>query len=184
MAAVYAFVVGAFVYRGIRWSRLPALLAEVARGTAVVMLVIGASELFSFILAAEQVPTRMAAALLAVTESPWLILLLVNVLLFVLGIWLEPAPALAILVPVLAPLAQQYGIDPVHFGTVVVLNLVLGLITPPVGASLFVVCSVGGVSLERVSRAIWPFVGVAVGVLLLITYVPALTTWLPRLLMQ
>jgi C4-dicarboxylate transporter, DctM subunit len=183
VAAVYAFVLGVFVYREIRWSRLPAILAEAGLGTAVVMLVIGASELFAWILAAEQVPQALAAGVLAVSASPWVVLLLVNVVLFVLGIWLEPAPLLIILVPVLAPLAAKVGIDPVHFGTVFVINAVIGLITPPVGASLFVVCSVGQLSLEKISRAIWPFVGMAVLVLLLVTYIPALSTWLPRVLM-
>lgn len=183
VAAVYAFVLGVFVYREIRWSRLPAILAEAGLGTAIVMLVIGASELFAWILAAEQVPQRLAEGVLAVSANPWIVLLLVNVVLFVLGIWLEPAPLLIILVPVLAPLAAKVGIDPVHFGTVFVINAVIGLITPPVGASLFVVCSVGKVSMEKISRAIWPFVGMAVVVLLLVTYIPALSTWLPRVLM-
>lgn len=184
VAAVYAFVIGFFVYREIKLARLPAIIADAALGTAIVMLVIGASELFSWILAAEQVPVKMAEAMLSVSSSPWVVLLLVNVLLFVVGIWLEPAPALIILVPVLAPLAQKVGIDPVHFGAVVVINLVIGLITPPVGASLFVVCSVAKLSLERVSRAIWPFIGVAILVLLLVTYIPPLTTWLPRMLIK
>jgi len=147
------------------------------------MLVIGASELFAWILASEQVPQKLAEGVLAISHSPWTVLLLVNVMLFVLGIWLEPAPLLIILVPVLAPLAARVGIDPIHFGTIFVMNAVIGLITPPVGASLFVVCSVGRISLERISRAIWPFVGVAVVILLLVTYVPALATWLPRMLM-
>lgn len=183
VAAVYAFVLGVFVYREIRWSRIPSLLADAGLGTAIVMLVIGASELFGWVLAREQVPTRLAEGVLGVSHSPWMVLLLVNVLLFVLGIWLEPAPLLIILVPVLAPLAAKVGIDPIHFGTVVVINAVIGLITPPVGASLFVVCSVGRLSLDRVSRAIWPFVVVAVVILLLVTYVPPLSTWLPALIM-
>ncbi len=183
VAAVYAFVLGVFVYREIAWSRLPALLAEAGLGTAVVMLVLGASELFGWILAAERVPVRLAEGVLAASQSPWMVLLLVNVLLFVLGIWLEPAPLLVILVPVLAPLAARVGIDPVHFGTVVVINAVIGLITPPVGASLFVVSSIGRIGVDRMSRAVWPFVAVATLVLLLVTYVPALSTWLPRLLL-
>lgn len=183
VAAVYAFVLGVFVYREIRWSRIPALLADAGLGTAIVMLVIGASELFGWVLAREQVPARLAEVVLSVSESPWAVLLLVNLLLFVLGIWLEPAPLLIILVPVLAPLAAKVGVDPIHFGVVVVINAVIGLITPPVGASLFVVCSVGRLSLDRVSRAVWPFVAMAFVILLLVTYVPALSTWLPALLM-
>jgi C4-dicarboxylate transporter DctM subunit len=184
VAAVYAFVLGVFVYREIRWSRLPALLAEAGLGTAIVMIVIGASELFAWVLAAERVPLWLAESIGAVSTSPWVVLLLVNVLVFVLGIWLEPAPLLIVLVPVLGPIAAKAGIDPVHFGTVIVINAVIGLITPPVGASLFVVCSVAKLSLERVSRAIWPFVAVAAIVLLLVTYIPALSTWLPRLLLR
>jgi C4-dicarboxylate transporter DctM subunit len=148
------------------------------------MIVIGASELFAWVLAAERVPLWLAESIGAVSSSPWVVLLLVNVLVFVLGIWLEPAPLLIVLVPVLGPIAAKAGIDPVHFGTVIVINAVIGLITPPVGASLFVVCSVAKLSLERVSRAIWPFVAVAAIVLLLVTYIPALSTWLPRLLLK
>lgn len=184
VAAVYAFVIGAFVYREIQWRRIPALLTEAGLGTAIVMLVIGASELFGWILAAEQIPLKAANAMLALSHSPWVLLLLVNLLLFVLGIWLEPAPLLIILVPVLAPLAMKVGIDPLHFGVVVVVNAVIGMITPPVGASLFVVCSVGKIRLDKLSGAMWPFVAMAVAVLLLITYVPALSTWLPGLFAQ
>jgi C4-dicarboxylate transporter DctM subunit len=183
VAVFYAFVLGVFVYKEIRWARIPALLADAGLGTAIVMLVIGASELFGWVLAAEQVPARLAEGILSISSHPWVVLLLVNALLFVLGIWLEPAPLLIVLVPVLAPLAAKVGIDPVQFGTIVVINAVIGLVTPPVGASLFVVCSVGRLSLEKVSRAVWPFVAVAVAVLLLVTYVPAVSTWLPSVFM-
>ena len=183
IAVVYAFLVGGLIYRGLKLSRLPAVLLVAGLETAMVMLLLGLSEPFAWVVAVEQVPLKMLSALTSVGQDPLMVLLLVNIALILIGIPLETAPALTIVTPVLAPLAIQLGIDPIQLGVVVVFNLVLGLITPPVGAVLFSVCGISGVSLEKLSRAVWaPFL-IGLLVLILITVVPSLTTLLPKMLM-
>ncbi|HEY3368178.1 MAG TPA: TRAP transporter large permease [Symbiobacteriaceae bacterium] len=181
VAVIYAIVVGGFIYRELKWKRIPGILLEAGISTAAVMLIIGMASSFGWVVAAEQIPQKVATAIFTFTQTPWVVLLLINMFLLFVGTWLETAAALTILVPVLAPIGARIGLDPVHFGTIVVLNLVIGLMTPPVGSSLFVVCSVAKMSLERLSKAIWPFIIVAVVVLALVTYVPAITLWLPRM---
>jgi tripartite ATP-independent transporter DctM subunit len=179
VAVAYAFLVGLFFYRKIRLRRIPALLLAAGLETAVVMLLLGLSEPFAWVVAVEQLPLKAVGLLAEWSTSPVVFLLLVNLFLLLVGIPMETAPALTIVTPVLAPMAETMGIDPVHFGVIVCFNLVLGLITPPVGGVLFSICSISGLSLERLSRAIWiPFL-IAVAVLLLVTFVPALSTFIP-----
>jgi len=181
IAVAYAVVAGFFFYGRLRLFKLPGIFLTAGIESAAVMLLIGLSEPFAWIVAAEQLPTRIMEVIVNVSSSPWVFLILVNILLLLIGIPLETAPALTILTPVIAPVAAKMGIDPVHFGVVVCFNLVLGLITPPVGAVLFSICSISGLSLERLSRGIWvPFL-IAVGVLMLVTFIPALSTFLPQL---
>ncbi|MCX5833489.1 MAG: TRAP transporter large permease [Deltaproteobacteria bacterium] len=183
IAVVYAFMAGFFIYRRLKLSRLYHLLLISGVEAAVVMLLLGLSEPFAWVVAVEQVPLKVMDALAYLTSSPYVFLILVNILLLIIGIPLETAPALTIVTPVLVPLADKMGIDPVHFGVIVCFNLVLGLITPPVGGVLFSICGITGLSLERLSRGIWiPFL-IAVGVLIIVTFVPALSTFLPRLFM-
>ncbi|MGQ9825763.1 MAG: TRAP transporter large permease, partial [Desulfotomaculales bacterium] len=184
VAVAYAFFVGGIIYRGLKLSRLPAVLLTAGLETAMVMLLLGLSEPFAWVVAVEQLPQKMLAALTALGDNPLLVLFLVNIALLLIGVPLETAPALTIVTPVLAPLAEQLGIDPVHLGAVVVFNLVLGLITPPVGAVLFSVSGISGLSLERLSRAVWlPFL-IGLAVLFLITFVPSLTTFVPGLFIR
>lgn len=183
VAVVYAALVGFFFYRRLQLRRLPNILLASGIETAVVMLLLGLSEPFAWVVAVEQIPLRMLESLTQWSASPLLFLLWVNLALLLIGIPLETAPALTIVTPVLAPMALKMGIDPIHLGVVVCFNLVLGLITPPVGAVLFSICGISGLPLERLSRGIWwPFL-LAVAVLLVVTYIPALSTWLPRLLL-
>jgi C4-dicarboxylate transporter DctM subunit len=183
IAVFYAFLVGSLLYRGIRLARLPAVLLRAGLETAMVMLLLGLSEPFAWVVAVEQLPQKLLETLTTVGQSPLVVLLLVNIALILIGIPLETAPALTIVTPVLAPLAAQLGVDPVQMGAIVVFNLVLGLVTPPVGAVLFSVCGISGIPLENLSRAIWiPFI-IGLAVLLLITLFPPLTTLLPRLFM-
>ena len=145
-----------------------------------VMMLIALSEPFAWIVAVDQIPQLVIEWLSNLTTSPFLILLLINLFLLILGIPLETAPALVIVTPVLAPIAASLGIDPVHIGVVICLNLVLGLITPPVGAVLFAVCGITNLSIDRLAKAIWkPFI-VALVVLALVTYLPWLSTFLPK----
>jgi tripartite ATP-independent transporter DctM subunit len=171
VACVYSAFVGVAVF----------LKAGLESG--MVMLLIAMSEPFAWIVAVDQIPQMLIEWLTALTTSPWIILLLINIFLLLLGIPMETAPALVIVTPVLAPIAAHLGIDPVHFGIVICLNLVLGLITPPVGGVLFSVCGITGMSLDRLSRAIWPPFLVSLAVLAIVTYVPWLSTYLPRLFM-
>jgi len=183
ITVVYAAGVGAFVYRKLTLRNLPDVLLRAGLESGMVMMLIAMSEPFAWIVAVDQIPQVMIEWISSLTTSPYMILLLINVFLLVLGIPLETAPALVIVTPVLAPIAVTLGIDPVHIGIVICLNLVLGLITPPVGAVLFAVCGVANISIDRLGRAIWkPFL-VALIVLAIVTYVPWLSTFLPRLFM-
>ncbi len=180
VAVVYALLIGLFYHRRLKLSRLSPLLVKSGLESSVVMLLLGLSEPFAWVVAVEQVPLKVMEVLARLSTSPYVFLILVNLFLLVIGIPLETAPALTIVTPVLVPVAAIVGIDPVHFGVIVCFNLVLGLITPPVGGVLFSICGITGISLERLSRGIWiPFL-IAVGVLLIVTFVPALSTFLPR----
>ncbi len=183
VVVVYALIVGGVFYRKIKWNRIPDILLNSGIESAMVMLLIGLSEPFSWIIASEQIPQLIVEAIGKISSSPYVVLLLVNMLLILIGIPLETAPAITIVTPVLAPMAAQLGIDPVHMGIVVCFNLVLGLITPPVGAVLFAICSISGLSVEKLSKGIWVPFSIALGVLALISYIPALTTFLPKALM-
>ncbi|MCX7635431.1 MAG: TRAP transporter large permease subunit [Syntrophales bacterium] len=181
MAVLYAFLADRLFYRRLQWRRLPAVFLQAGLEAAVVMLLIGLCEAFTWVVAVEQLPARVLETLTHVSSSPYVFLILVNLFLLVVGVPLETAPALIIMAPILAPMAAKMGIDAVHFGVVVCFNLVLGLITPPVGAVLFTICGISGLTLEGLSRAVWrPFL-IAVAVLAVVTFLPALSTALPRL---
>lgn len=181
-AVAYALLVGTVVHRELNLTRVGRALAEAALTSGVVMLMIGATESLAWILARERIPQALAAWVAGLSISPALVLLLLNAMLLLIGIPLEPAPALVILVPVLMPMVHSLGIDPVHFGVIMVLNLVIGLVTPPVGASIFVVSAISRVPLGPLTRAMWPFLLASIAVLLLVTYVPALSLWLPSMM--
>jgi len=183
VAVVYSTLVGILVYRKLNFKNLPDVLLKAGLESGMVMLLIAMSEPFAWIVAADQIPQLLIDWISTLTTSPWLILLFVNILLLLIGIPIETAPALVIVTPVLAPIAVSLGIDPVHMGVVICLNLVLGLITPPVGAVLFAICGVTGISLDRLGRAIWPPFFVSLVVLAIVTYVPWLSTFLPKFFM-
>jgi len=183
VVTVYALLVGGVFYRKIKWRRIPDILLRSGVESAMVMLLLGLSEPFAWIIAAEQIPQLIIQAIGQISSSPYVVLFLINILLILVGIPLETAPAITIVTPVIAPMAAQLGIDPVHLGIVVCFNLVLGLVTPPVGAVLFAICSIANMSLEKLTKGIWIPFFIALGVLALITYIPALTTFLPRALM-
>lgn len=183
VVTVYALLVGGVFYRKIKWRRIPDILLRSGVESAMVMLLLGLSEPFAWIIAAEQIPQLIIQTIGQISSSPYVVLFLINILLILVGIPLETAPAITIVTPVIAPMAAQLGIDPVHLGIVVCFNLVLGLVTPPVGAVLFAICSIANMSLEKLTKGIWIPFFIALGVLALITYIPALTTFLPRALM-
>ena len=183
VSVIYSLIVGAFLYRRLNFRNLPGVFLKAGLESGMTMMLIAMSEPFAWIVAVDQIPQLLIDWISSLTTSPYLILLFVNILLLLIGIPMETAPALVIVTPVLAPLAAHLGIDPVHMGIVICLNLVLGLITPPVGAILFAVCGVTGMSLDRLGRAVWAPFCVSLVVLLIVTYVPWLSTFLPGMFM-
>jgi C4-dicarboxylate transporter, DctM subunit len=182
IAALYSAVVGIFVYRSLPLSKIPTILLVTARETAVILMIVGAAGPFSWILGIEQAPQAVVGAVRAIATEPWAVLLVLNVALLVAGMFMETIAIMIILVPILIPLLVSLQIDLVHFGIVLLVNLVIGQLTPPVGVLLFVTMTIANVRMGEILREIWPFfLGLAVA-LALITYVPALSLWLPRLI--
>jgi len=182
IAALYAALVGMFVYRTLSWKQVPAILKNTARETGVILIIAGAAAPFSWILGIEQAPQAIVAAVQSVTTEPWMVLLILNFALLVVGMFMETIAVMVILVPILIPLLAAMNVDLVHFGVVLLVNLVIGQLTPPVGVLLFVSMTIAKVSLNSLLKEIWPFLIGLAGALGLITYVPALSLWLPRLL--
>ncbi len=183
LAVLYSLIVGIFIHRELRWRDLPRILRQSAVGTGVVMIIVAASGIMGWEVANLRVSAQVVGGILAVTREPWAILLLVNALFLVLGCLLDPIAAMIIFVPVLLPLVKQVGIDLVHFGLVVVLNLMIGLLTPPVGYLLFVSSALADVPVEAVVREARPFIVALVVVLLLCTYWAPMVLWVPNLLL-
>jgi tripartite ATP-independent transporter DctM subunit len=181
IAVCYALFIGAVIYRALDLRRLPAMLIEAAVATAVIMLIICAAQAFGFFLSWEQLPARLSDAMLTLSENPFLILLLINILLILVGTILEGGAALIILTPLFVPVITPLGIDPVHFGVMMVLNLTIAGVTPPVGTLMYTTCSITGVSVGAFTRKALPLFGVMLLALVLVTYVPAITLWLPDL---
>ena len=181
VACIYAFLVTFLVYRDYKWSELPRLVHRVVKTVAMVMMLIGFSVGFGYMMAIMQIPAKVTYFFLAISQNKYVFLLLVNILLLLLGTFMDLAPMLLICTPIFMPVIKQLGIDPVHFGMIMILNLGIGLITPPVGPTLFVGCAIGKVTMEQVSKELWPFYGAMCFALLLVTYIPAISLWLPHL---
>jgi len=175
--AVYAFFVGAFVYKEITLRNLPGICMEAATGTAIIGTIIAATSLFGWLLASEQIPQQITEMLLSITDNKYLLLLLINLLLLVTGMFIDSGPAIMLLAPILVPVAVNLNVDVVQFGLLMVINLTIGLLTPPVGTAMYVASNVSGVSMARLTRSLLPFWGVMLGVLMLVTYVPGFTVW-------
>jgi tripartite ATP-independent transporter DctM subunit len=182
VACIWAFFVTMFIYRDYRWRDLPELIHRTMRTVAMVMTLIAFASSVGYVMALMQVPARVTALLLTLSSDKNVILFLINILLLVLGCLLDMAPSILIVTPILLPVVMKFGVDPVHFGMIMLLNLGIGLCHPPVGAILFVGCAVGRVTIEQVVREIWPFYGVMFLVLMLVTYIPSVSLWLPRML--
>src|SRR5687767_14432503 len=183
VACVYAFLVTFFVYRDYKWRDLPHLVHRVVKTVAMVMMLIGFSVAFGYMMALMQIPAKITAFFLSISENKYVFLILVNILLLLLGTFMDLAPMLLICTPIFLPVIAKYGIDPVHFGIIMIFNLGIGLLTPPVGPTLAVGCAIGKVSMEAVSRSIMVFYIPMLIVLGLVTYIPALTLWLPNLVL-
>lgn len=181
VAVFYAIIVGFFVYGELKPAMLPKIFFDSAVTTASLMVLVGFANVFAWILTSEEIPLMITTAMLDLSRDPMVYIMLVNVLLIFVGMFMETIAALMILMPILLKPAIQLGIDPIQFSLMCVLNLVIGLTTPPVGVCLFVASSIAKVSIGRLTWALLPFIGVSLFVLLLVSYVPAVTLWLPNL---
>jgi len=181
IAVVYAIGVTIVVYRSLNWPDFVAATMGAVRTASMVLLVIGSAAAFAWLLAYMRVPATLVELISGISNNPLVILLLLNVLLLFLGTFMDMSPLIVITTPIFLPVATAFGVDPVHFGIILILNLGIGLCTPPVGSVLFVGCAVGKVPIATVVKTIWPFYGAALATLMLVTYVPALSLWLPNL---
>jgi tripartite ATP-independent transporter DctM subunit len=184
VAVVYAFLVTMFVYRDVKWSQLPSLVARVIRTVGMVMIMIGFSIAFGYMMALLQVPAIATKFFIDISSDKYTFLLWINILLLLLGTFMDLAPMLLICTPIFLPVIKTFGVDPVHFGIIMILNLGIGLLTPPVGPTMVVGCAIGKVSMEAVSRSILVFYIPMLIVLFLVTYIPALSLWLPHLVLD
>lgn len=182
IAVVYTIVIGVCVYRTLGWKKFVQSAAQSVRVTAMVLTIIGAATAFGHALAILEAPAQLASLITAVTDNPILVLMIINLALLLLGTFMDMAPLIIIMTPILLPVVQDVGVDPVHFGTIMMLNLGIGLVTPPVASVLFVAAAIGRLPVEKAVRTIWPFYGALVLALILVTYVPSLSLWLPQAL--
>ncbi|MBP1932720.1 TRAP transporter large permease [Ammoniphilus resinae] len=182
IAAVAAFIIGSVIYRELKWNMLPKMLLGAANQTAVVMIIIATSALVGWFLTSERIPQGLANSVMAVTNNPILVLAILNVFFLIVGMIMHSAAAIIMLVPILMPLVHELGIDPIHFGIIVTINLGIGQQTPPVASVLLTTCSVGNVPLVKTFKYLKVFIAVMLVILAIITYIPIISTWLPSIL--
>jgi tripartite ATP-independent transporter DctM subunit len=182
-AVLWALLITVLVYRSLSWTNFLKACAKACKTTGVVLLLIGISSAFGYFLALYEVPQLTGNLMSSMTQTPWVIFLMVNILLFLLGTFLDMAATILICTPIFLPICAQFGMDPAQFGVMMLINCALGLNTPPVGATQFAGCAIGGISISEVMRSIWPFYGALTVALMLVTYVPAFSLWLPAVLL-
>ncbi len=180
--AIYAVIVTALVYRELTWERFKTAVLASVRTTSLVMMLVATATAFAYLLTLYRVPDTLASSITSISDNPLMILLLINIVLLLLGMIMDMAALILICTPIFLPLARDLGMDPIQFGIIIMMNLGLGLCTPPVGACLFVGCVVGGVRMDHVVRTIWPFYLAIIASLLLVTYVPWISMFLPNLM--
>ncbi|MGG4605047.1 TRAP transporter large permease [Paenalcaligenes sp. Me131] len=181
VGALYSLVIGLYVYKDLQWKALPGILMGSLRTTTVIMFIIVVAYGFAWVIASEQIPSQISDVLLSLTSNPFVLLLLINLMLLVLGAIMDTVSAMVILSGVLISVGLQIGLDPIQLGAMVVINFAVGMVTPPLGYSLFVASSISGLKVEQVARHLWPFLVVLLAVVALVAYVPAVTLWLPGL---
>jgi len=182
VAVVYACIVGFFIYKEINWTTFKKAVNETLVTSGMIMFIIANASIFSWVLTREQVPQKMAALFASFSADPFVFLLLCNIFLFFVGMFFDASPAIIVLAPILTPIALTFGVDPVHFGLIMTVNMAMGMITPPVGVNLFVACKIANISMESMMKDLIPFWLVIVANLLIITYFPQLSLWLPNIL--
>ena len=179
LAVVWAMLVSTFGYRSLPWRGYAPLFVKAAKTSGMVLILIGAAAAFGEVMTYLHVPSLLTEWLLSLSASPGLLMLLINLMLLAVGTFMDMAPLIVITTPILLPVVGGLGVDPVHFGIILLLNLAIGLCTPPVGSTLFVGCAIGGISIEEATRGLWPFYLAMLAILLLVTFVPELSLWLP-----
>ncbi|MFN3362574.1 MAG: TRAP transporter large permease [Allorhizobium sp.] len=179
IAVIYAFLVAVLVYRELNWTGFVEAILGAVKTTSLVLLVIGMAAAFAWLMSFLQVQVTLIQLVKSISDNPMVVLLLITVVLLLLGTFMDMAPLIIITTPVFLPIVQAFGIDPVHFGVIMILNAGIGLITPPVGTVLFVGCAVGKITIREAMQTIWPFFGACVMVLLLVTFIPEISLWLP-----
>jgi len=182
VSAVYAAVVALFIYRDLRFTDVPRVLVDASKVTVMLLFIIANAFLFAHVLTTEQIPQSIARGITEAGLQPWQFLLVVNIILLVAGNFMEPSAIILILAPILFPIAVGLGIDPVHFGIIMVVNMEIGMVTPPVGLNLFVTSGITGMPVMSVVRAAWPWLMILIAFLIIITYIPAVSLWLPNTL--
>ena len=182
VAAIYAFAIAVFVYRDIGMRHVPKVLVDAARVTVMLMFIIANALLFAHVLTTERIPQAITEQIVSMGMTQWQFLLVVNLLLLIAGNFMEPTGIILILAPILVPIATQLGVDPVHLGVIMTVNMEIGMVTPPVGLNLFVTSGITGMSVVQVVRAALPWLSVLFVFLIIVTYVPQITMWLPNLL--
>jgi len=182
IAAVAAFIIGSVVYRELKWSMLPKMLLGAANQTAVVMIIIATSALVGWFLTSERIPQGLASSVMALTNNPIAVLAILNVFFLIVGMIMHSAAAIIMLVPILMPLVHELGIDPIHFGIIVTINLGIGQQTPPVASVLLTTCAVGNVPLVKTFKYLKVFIAVMLVILAIVTYIPVISTWLPSII--
>ncbi|RDU38740.1 C4-dicarboxylate ABC transporter permease [Neobacillus piezotolerans] len=181
IACVIALIVGLFLYKELNIKDLPSIMVNTAISTAMVTLLIAMANIFGWAMTFERIPQAIAEWMTTISDNPIIFLILVNILLLLLGMLVEGIALIIILTPIFVPILPAYDIDPIHFGVIICLNVVIGILTPPVGSGLFLATSLGKVSIESFVKAVWPFVFVSIVVLLLVTFIPSLTLWIPSI---
>jgi len=184
IAVVYSIFLTFFLYRTMTWEKFMKAAAKAVKTTGVVLLLIGVSGMFQYLMALYQVADLAGASVASVSTNPWVVFFLINLILFILGTFMDMASTILICTPIFLPIAMQYGMDPVQFGMVMLINCALGLNTPPVGTTQFIGCAIGGISVGEVMKTILPFYAALIAALFIVTYVPAFSLWLPHMLMS
>jgi C4-dicarboxylate transporter DctM subunit len=182
VAVFYSLLLGLLVYRTLTAANLLAALQSSLLSTVAILLIISTASVFGWVLTANRIPDMVAQGFISLSDNPYVFLLLVNLLLLIVGMFLETGAAIIILAPILTPVALKLGIDPIHFGIIMIVNLAVGMTTPPVGVNLFVACQVAGLRIEQILKSMLPFYGVLLLDIIIITYLPQLSLWLPALL--
>ncbi|VFS62790.1 Neu5Ac permease [Kluyvera cryocrescens] len=182
IAVVYTFILSVMIYREVKWRDLPKLILESVVTTSIVLLLIGFSVGMSWAMTNADIPYMISDTLMGISENPMVILLLINIVLLIVGIFMDMTPAVLIFTPIFLPIAEELGMNPVHFGIMMVANLCIGLLTPPVGSALFVGCSISGVKIQQLIKPLLPFYFALLVALMMITYIPQISLFIPQLL--